>query len=144
MKNSITLVIAEDDEGHALLFKRILKKSGIVNPIIHLRNGEEVLHFFRDIFQFNHQPVKQYLVLLDIKMPKIDGIEVLTELKSNPLTSNLPIIMITTTDNPKEIELCHNLGCDSYLVKPIDYLQLIKIVEKLGYSLDMIKNSKPD
>jgi CheY-like chemotaxis protein len=144
MRKNITLVIAEDDEGHALLIKRNLKRTGIVNPVIHFRNGEEVLDFFRDQLLTKKLSQNHYIILLDIKMPKIDGIEVLEELKGNTSTAEIPIIMITTTDNPKEIDLCHALGCNSYLVKPIDYLKLIKIAENLGYSLDIVNISKPN
>jgi CheY-like chemotaxis protein len=144
MKKIVTLIIVEDDDGHALLIKRNLKRNGIVSPVIFFQNGEEVLQFIRNIFHTNTKQSKHYIILLDIKMPKIDGIEVLKELKGDPLTVGIPIIMITTTNNPREIDLCHTLGCNSYLVKPIDYLKLIKIVENLGYSLDMVNTSNPN
>ena len=140
MKKNITIIIAEDDEGHALLIKRNLKRSGVVNPILHFTNGEEVLQFFLDedsAYQRNN--ATSYIILLDIKMPKVDGIEVLEKLKSVPSTKKIPIIMITTTDNPREVDICHSLGCNSYIVKPIDYQKFIEIVKRLGYYLEIIE-----
>jgi len=144
MKKNITIIIAEDDEGHALLIKRNLKRSGIANPILHFKNGEEVLSFFfdkdSDYFSNNESA---YIILLDIKMPKVDGIEVLEKLKKSDSTKKIPIIMITTTDNPKEIQACHALGCNSYIVKPIDYQKFIEIVKRLGYYLEIIEIPNP-
>lgn len=144
MKKNISIIIAEDDEGHALLIKRNLKRSGVLNPIIQFKNGEEVLHFFSESETgYLSIPETKYIILLDIKMPKVDGIEVLERLKSNPITKKIPIIMITTTDNPKEIELCHALGCNSYIVKPIDYQKFIEIVKRIGFYLDIIEIPNP-
>jgi len=140
MENKITIIIAEDDEGHAVLIKRNLNRSGIANPILHFRDGEEVINFF---FGANHpyldDPEMNYLILLDIKMPKIDGIEVLEKLKGNENLKKIPVIMITTTDNPREIEICHKLGCNSYIVKPVDYEKFIEVVKRLGYFLEIVQ-----
>ncbi len=144
MKQNITIIIAEDDEGHALLIKRNLKRAGVVNPILHFSNGEEVLNFFLDEnSDYQKHNTKGYVVLLDIKMPKVDGIEVLEKLKSTPSTQKIPVIMITTTDNPREIDICHALGCNSYIVKPIDYQKFIEIVKRLGYYLEIIEIPNP-
>lgn len=144
MKKNNTIIIAEDDEGHALLIKRNLKRAGIVNPIIHFRNGEEVLQFFLEPgTEYLKTKDTTYIVLLDIKMPKVDGIEVLEKLKGNALTRKMHVIMITTTDSPKEIEQCHDLGCNSYIVKPIDYQKFIEIIKRLGYYLDIIEIPGP-
>lgn len=140
MNKNITIVIAEDDEGHAFLIKRNLSKSGVINPIIHFRDGEEVLSFFNRISSGElNDPHKGYIILLDIKMPKIDGTEVLEKMKADPVLKKIPIIMITTTDAPAEIELCHKLGCNSYIVKPIDYDKFIDVVKKLGYFLEIVE-----
>jgi CheY-like chemotaxis protein len=140
MENKITIIIAEDDEGHAVLIRRNLNRSGIGNPILHFRDGEDVINFF---FGANppylEDPDMSYLILLDIKMPKIDGIEVLEKLKGNENLKKIPVIMITTTDNPREIEICHKLGCNSYIVKPVDYEKFIEVVKRLGYFLEIVQ-----
>ena len=143
MNTNITIIIAEDDEGHAYLIKRNLMKAGIANPIIHFKDGEEVLNFFSDKKNDEHfDSVNGYIILLDIKMPKIDGTEVLKTMKSHPVLRKIPIVMITTTDAPAEVELCHSLGCNSYIVKPIDYEKFIDVVKKLGYFLSIVEVPK--
>jgi CheY-like chemotaxis protein len=144
MENKITIIIAEDDDGHALLIKRNLIRSGIANPILHFRDGEEVTNFFfKDPPPYLDDPEMNYIILLDIKMPKIDGIEVLERLKKDEELKKIPVIMITTTDNPKEIEICHKLGCNSYIVKPIDYEKFIEVVKRLGYFLEIVQIPNP-
>jgi CheY-like chemotaxis protein len=139
MEKKLTIIIAEDDEGHALLIRRNLVRSGIANPIIHMRDGEEVLNFFyQEPRQYAKDPDMSFIILLDIKMPKIDGIEVLEKLKSDPELKKIPVIMITTTDSPREIDICHKLGCNSYIVKPIDYGKFIELVKRLGYFLEIV------
>ncbi len=140
MNKNITIVIAEDDEGHAYLIKRNLGKAGVVNPIIHFKDGEEVLNYFSP-FSSGEKTISHvgYIILLDIKMPRIDGTEVLEKMKSDPVLKKIPIIMITTTDAPAEVELCHKLGCNSYIVKPIDYEKFIDVVKKLGYFLEIVE-----
>ncbi len=143
MNTNITIIIAEDDEGHAYLIKRNLNKAGIANPIIHFKDGEEVLNFFtskKNGKKFDSD--NGYILLLDIKMPKIDGTEVLEAMKSHPVLKKIPVIMITTTDAPAEVELCHSLGCNSYIVKPIDYEKFIDVVKKLGYFLSIVEVPK--
>jgi len=140
MNKNITIIIAEDDEGHAFLIKRNLSKSGVINPIIHFKDGEEVLNFFNRISSGEQtESGVGYIVLLDIKMPRIDGTEVLEKMKADPVLKKIPIIMITTTDAPAEVELCHKLGCNSYIVKPIDYNKFIDVVKKLGYFLEIVE-----
>jgi len=143
MRKDVTIVIAEDDEGHAFLIKRSLKKAGIANPVLHLNDGEEVLNYFdRNDSLFNPDQSSGYILLLDIKMPRVDGIEVLQKMKSDPVLKKIPVIMITTTDAPDEVDLCHKLGCNSYIVKPIDYEKFIDVVNRLGYFLEIVEIPK--
>jgi CheY-like chemotaxis protein len=139
MRQKITIIIADDDEGHALLVKRNLTRIGVTNPVVHLSDGEAVLEFFANLSNDTMQLCDNFLILLDIKMPRLDGIEVLEKLKSNKKTEKIPVIMITTTDNPKEISSCHNLGCNSFINKPINYQKLTEIANSLGYSLESEK-----
>lgn len=145
MKRNISIVIAEDDEGHALLIKRNLTRSGVINPIIHFKDGEEILNFFENKdSEYKKNPNQGYIVLLDIKMPRIDGIEVLERMKKDQELQKIPVIMITTTDTPREIEVCHSLGCSSYIVKPINYEKFIDVVRQLGYFLEVVENPNAD
>ena len=133
MNNAPVILIVDDDEGHAILVRDNLKAAGLGNRVEHLKDGQAALDFF---FPHDGQPGKgrpgKYLVLLDIRMPKIDGIEVLRRLKADPEMRKLPIIMVTTTDDPREVERCHALGCNVYLQKPVDYDKFAEAIRRLG------------
>jgi len=140
MDTDAIILIAEDDDGHATLIKRNLRKAGLSNEIIHFLNGEEVLDFLLKRGGGPHRVSgKTYILLLDIRMPKVDGIQVLKELKGNTELKKLPIIVVTTTDDPREIENCHELGCNSYISKPIDYEKFVFAINQLGVFLKIIQ-----
>ena len=139
-QQEVHLVIAEDDEGHAALIKKNLKRAGFKNNILHLKDGQEALDFFFKNGEGPHRiKGKSYLLLLDIRMPKVDGVEVLRQLKENPDLSKMPVIMVTTTDDPKEINHCHELGCSIYITKPVEYEEFVDSIKKLGLFLTIIK-----
>ena len=130
MSKDVIIVIAEDDTGHANLIKRNIRRAGFQNEIIHFIDGEQTLdYFFGDAPDYNSQ---DYLLLLDIRMPKIDGISVLSKLRQSMQQSNIPIIIITTTDDPHEIEKCYALGCNSYMVKPLEYKNFVEALYQTG------------
>src|SRR3954465_4380962 len=91
-----TILIVDDDEGHAILIRENLEAAGLKNKIEHFRDGQAILDFFN---QGRPSNTESYLILLDIRMPKVDGIEVLRRLKADPKLRNLPVIMLTTTDD---------------------------------------------
>ncbi len=142
-KKEITILIVEDDPGHASLIIKNLKRSGIKNNILHFKDGQEILDF---LFRKGEGPHRisgiAYLILLDIRMPKVDGIEVLRKIKEKPALSNIPVIMLTTTDDPREVELCHSLGCSVYISKPIDGNMFVDAIKKLGLFLTVVKVPK--
>lgn len=140
MKKELKIILAEDDEGHASLIKRNLKRAGLMNEIIHFKDGKETLDFLFDEKKEKEQ-VKDIasLLLLDIKMPKVDGIEVLRRVKQDEKLKKMPVIMITTTDDPREIEKCHELGCSSYIAKPIDYDKFVAAIRQLGLFLLIVE-----
>ena len=140
MKNEVIILIAEDDDGHATLVKRNLKRSGLSNSIIHFHDGQEILDFLFKVGDGPHRiSGESYLLLLDIRMPKVDGIEVLRQVKADPELRKLPVIMITTTDDPREVEYCHQLGCSNYIVKPIEYEKFIESIKQLGFFLAVVE-----
>ena len=100
---ALTIVLAEDDEGHAILIERNLRRAGFSNGIIHVTDGQETLDLIRGEGRFTAAPPNNYLLMLDINMPKVDGVEVLRQLKGDPKTSSIPIIMLTTTDDPAKL-----------------------------------------
>ena len=130
MSKEVIIVIAEDDTGHANLIKRNIRRAGLQNEIKHFIDGEQTLdYFFGDASDYNRE---DYLLLLDIRMPKIDGIRVLSKLRQSSQQINMPIIIITTTDDPHEIEKCYALGCNSYMVKPLEYKNFVEALYQTG------------
>ena len=138
--SAIVLLLAEDDDGHALLVEDILRNHGLCNAIVRFHDGQEALDFFNHTHPI-HRPVTGvgYLLLLDIRMPKVDGVDVLRNVKQNPLWQNMPVIMLTTTDDPREVDRCHALGCNSYVHKPVDYDKFTEAVRRLGLYLEIVQ-----
>ena len=133
--HSPTILIVDDDEGHAILIRENLEAAGLSNRIEHFRDGQAILDFFADSNRFGRET---YLLLLDIRMPKVDGIEVLRRLKSDPELSKLPVIMLTTTDDSREVERCYALGCNVYIQKPVDYERFAEAIRRLGLFVSMV------
>lgn len=141
-KLEVTLLIAEDDDGHAELIIDNLQEAGVRNPIIRFRNGQEALDFFFSPSSGNLPRCERgraYMMLLDIRMPKVNGIEVLRQIKSDPALKNMPVIMLTTTDDPREIRNCYALGCNCYITKPVDSLKFSEMLTRLGLFLLVVQ-----
>ena len=129
------VLIADDDEGHAILIRENLEAAGLRNPIRHFRDGQAVLDFLlRDPARADGP----FLVLLDIRMPKVDGIEVLRRLKADANLRKVPVIMLTTTDDAREVTRCHELGCNVYLQKPVDYDRFSDAIRRLGQFVPLL------
>jgi CheY-like chemotaxis protein len=137
LRDTITILLVEDDPGHAKLIQKNLERAGIINKIIKFVNGKEVLDFFAA--QDNSQTYERYLILLDLNLPVIDGFEVLEQLKKGHHTNAIPVVILTTTDNPREIDRCYELGCNIYLTKPIGYEAFCEAIRKLGMMLTIVK-----
>ncbi|MEO6597005.1 MAG: response regulator [Planctomycetota bacterium] len=133
---NITVLLGEDDDGHALLVQKNLERAGFTGQIVRLRDGREVLDYL------DKPPAEQgdpRLLLLDINMPNVGGIEVLQQLRRDPPNARLLVIMLSTTDDPREIVRCYELGCNIYVVKPIVYEQFVDAVMRLGMFLAVVK-----
>lgn len=138
MENNLKILIAEDDDGHADLIVDVLQRSGVKNEILRFADGVQ-LSAFLDKEGRNSGLVngKSFLVLLDINMPRMDGLEVLQKMKMDDELKNIPVIMLTTTDDPHEIDLCYRSGCSVYLTKPIDYQKFEVVLLRLGLLLQV-------
>jgi CheY-like chemotaxis protein len=136
----LIIMLAEDDDGHAQLIQRNLKRAGVINDIVRTRDGQEALDYIRCQGSFaNRAPAAPLLVLLDIKMPRVDGFGVLQALKAEAATAQIPVIMLTTTDDPREVEKCYQLGCSVYITKPVQYESFVDALTRLGMFLEIIK-----
>ncbi len=138
MNKEVVILIAEDDEGHAVLIRKNLLRAKITNTILHFKDGQEVLDFLFQRTKPGRQPGIAYLLLLDIRMPKVDGVEVLRQIKKEPALCKMPVTMLTTTDDPKEVARCHELGCNNYVTKPVDYDKFVQTVEQLGLFFSVV------
>src|SRR3984957_14537099 len=113
---SLEILLAEDDDGQAYLVRRNLERAGVTNRITRVVDGQEALDFVNRQGSFAGREVMgSLLLILDINMPLVDGVEVLTAVRANRATVRLPVIMLTTTDDPREIERCYELGCNVYI-----------------------------
>ena len=139
-EQEVMILIAEDDPGHVRLIQKNLKRVGISNQFLFFHDGQTILDF---LFRRGEKPHRisgtAYLLLLDIRMPKVDGIEVLRQIKRDLNLRKIPVIMLTTTDNPREVEYCHSLGCSFYITKPIDYAQFVEALRRLGLFLKIVQ-----
>jgi CheY-like chemotaxis protein len=136
----LTILLAEDDPGHASLILRNLKRAGIVNNIKHVCDGQEALDYVHCAGRYaGRMPNGQLLLVLDINMPRVDGVEVLRRVKADPKTAKLPVIMLTTTDDPREVERCYELGCSVYVLKPVEYVAFVEALQRLGLFLQIVK-----
>src|SRR5450755_1072161 len=139
----VTIVLAEDDDGHATLIQRNLERAGLANGFVRLKDGQETLDYFRGEGSHAGRVLDpSALLLLDINMPRVDGVEVLRALKADPNTSVIPVIMLTTTDDPREVQRCYQLGCNVYVTKPVDYQAFIDAVKRLGLFLQVVQVPK--
>ena len=130
----LTVLLAEDDDGHATLIQRHLVRAGLTARFLRARDGREALALFG---QRDRDRRGRFVVLLDIRMPRLDGIEVLRILKSEQGTCAIPIYMLTTTDDPRDIERCFELGCNAYLTKPTVPDQLVETIRRLASFLQV-------
>jgi len=129
MDKKTLIIISEDDDGHASLIEKNLRRTGIENDIIRFRDGEQTLEYFTAINSDLHN---SFILILDLRMPKVSGVEVLHEVKKHHLLRKIPIIVFTTTNNPVEVDRCYSLGCSNYVKKPIDYPDFVKAVDLIG------------
>ncbi len=128
------VLIAEDDPNDVFLLRRAFQKVGITHPIVVLRNGQEVLDYLaRDgkaaLNTAKHSPA---LMFLDLKMPMLDGFDVLSWLKCNPLETKLPIVVLTSSNQEKDIHQAQQMGADEYRVKPQQFEELVAIVKEVN------------
>jgi len=138
-RNSIQILVVDDDEGHAELVRRNLRRVGFSNAVTVLTDSETALDFV--FCRSNHahrNPTAQLVILLDINMPGINGVEVLRRIKADPIKKKIPVIMLTTTEDPWEINRCYEMGCSIYVKKPVEAAAFIDAISKLGMFIAVV------
>lgn len=142
MTNSqtVTIVMIEDDEGHATLIEKNLRRAGIMNEIVHIDNGRKAADYLLGKGEYaNNRPSTPMLILLDLNLPELDGFQILEMIKKDDSTKLIPVIILTTTDNPREVERGYALGCNVYVTKPVEYEAFADSIRKLGLLLAVVK-----
>ncbi len=141
----LIILLAEDDEGHATLVRRNLQRAGLANEIVHVRDGQAALEFVHGQGSYaGRSPDGPLLLVLDIRMPRLDGVEVLRRLKDDPATAKIPVVMLTTTDDPREVQRCYELGCSIYVTKPVAYIEFVEAIRRLGLFLAIVRVPRED
>lgn len=132
--NEIEILLVEDNLSDAELTIRALKKKNLANRLIHLTNGAEALDFLFGKGKYSDRNVSNLpkVVLLDLKMPKIDGLEVLEKIRADQRTKTIPVVILTSSKEDPDIEASYALGANSYIVKPVEFDNFVKAVSDLG------------
>ena len=140
MNQEATILIAEDDDGHAALIERNLLRSGMTGKCLRLRDGQETLDF---LFRRGGGVIRglrcPYVLILDINLPKVSGIEVLRQMKEHEELRKIPVTILSTTDDPHDVEQCHALGCSYYITKPTEPEVFVNVITRLAQLFDIVK-----
>ena len=132
-----TILVIEDDPGHARLIEKNLRRSGVQDEIRSLKDGQEAM----DVIFGDSAPEiwdSPLLILLDLNLPIYSGMQILERIKTTRGVEQVPVVVLTTTDDPREIEKCYELGCNVYITKPVDYERFSDAIRKLGVFLKVI------
>lgn len=132
---AVTIIMIEDDEGHARLIEKNIRRAGICNEIITFRTGRAAMQWL----ELGGLKQGAGMVLLDLNLPDISGIDILARIKSDPRLHRMPVVILTTTDDQQEIQRCYELGCNVYVTKPVEYETFASAIRKLGLFLEVIE-----
>lgn len=132
--NDVEVILVEDNQNDAELAIRALKKRNLGNRFTHLKNGQEALDYIFCKGSYSERNINNYpkVILLDLKMPKVNGIEVLEQIKADERTKSIPVVVLTSSKEDPDIKKCYQLGVNSYIVKPVEFDTFVKAVSELG------------
>lgn len=129
----VTIVMVEDDEGHARLIEKNVRRAGVNNEIVPFTNGTDALDYILGKDRSGTVSNDRHLlILLDLNLPDMSGIDILEKVKSNPHAKRLPVVILTTTDDEREIQRCYDLGANVYITKPVEYDSFAHAIRQLG------------
>jgi len=134
MSTEVEILLVEDKRSDAEMTIRAIRKNNIANHIVHLRDGKEALDFLFGTGEYEGRDInkKPKVIILDMKMPKVSGLEVLQKIRANETTQKIPVVMLTSSKENPDIEKCYALGVNSYIVKPVVFDDFMKVVSELG------------
>lgn len=136
----VVIVMVEDDEGHARLIERNIRRAGVNNEIMAFSNGTDALKYLlgEDGSGANNSS-RSLLVLLDLNLPDMTGVDILAKVKGNTHLKRSPVIILTTTDDQREIQRCYDLGANVYITKPVNYESFANAIRQLGLFLSVMQ-----
>ena len=139
----VTIVMVEDDEGHARLIERNIRRAGIANEVRHFLDGTSSLDF---LFSDARGPKMNgpALILLDLNLPDMSGIDILAKIKGDDKLRRTPVVVLTTTDDKAEIQRCYDLGCNVYITKPVNYESFANAIRQLRLFFSVIQVPSPN
>lgn len=131
MSEPIPILLVEDNPADVELTLRAFKRRKLANPVAVARDGEEALDYIRRHGKFTTGAPVPGIILLDLRLPKVDGLEVLREFKSHPVYRNIPVVVLTTSAEDRDIKRSYELGAASYIVKPVEFERFQEVVERI-------------
>ncbi|MEO9190776.1 MAG: response regulator [Acetobacteraceae bacterium] len=141
----VCIVMIEDDEGHARLIEKNIRRAGVNNEIVHLRDGASGLRYlFGADGSGEVSAGRALLVLLDLNLPDMTGVDILTRMKANRHTKRSPVVVLTTTDDEREIQRCYDLGANVYITKPVNYEGFANAIRQLGLFFSVMQVPEMD
>jgi CheY-like chemotaxis protein len=140
MTKTVTVIMVEDDEGHARLIERNIRRSGVDDEIVPFTNGTAAMHYLlgSDGSGIEHRG-RPLLILLDLNLPDMTGTEILRRVKASKYLKSAPVVVLTTTDDSQEIRRCYELGCNAYITKPLNYESFANAIRQLGLFFSVIQ-----
>jgi CheY-like chemotaxis protein len=140
MSTPVTIIMIEDDEGHARLIERNIRRSGVNNAIVPFSNGTEAVKYLFGSDGSGHgHKGRALLILLDLNLPDMTGIDILRQIKENTFLKSSPVVVLTTTDDSQEIKRCYELGANVYITKPVNYENFANAIRQLGLFFSVIQ-----
>ncbi|MGN6308836.1 MAG: response regulator [Xanthobacteraceae bacterium] len=140
MSKPVTIIMIEDDEGHARLIERNIRRSGVNNDIMPFTNGTDAIRYlFGTDGRGSAHKDEALLILLDLNLPDMSGIDILRRVKENEHLKATPVVVLTTTDDAQEIKRCYELGCNVYITKPVNYESFANAIRQLGLFFSVIQ-----
>jgi CheY-like chemotaxis protein len=141
----VTIIMIEDDEGHARLIEKNIRRAGVANQIVPFTNGTDALQYLMGADGTGMvNKGRQLLVLLDLNLPDMTGVDILEKVKGNEHTRRSPVVVLTTTDDQREIQRCYDLGANVYITKPVDYDGFANAIRQLGLFFSVMQVPESD
>ena len=129
----IVIMLVEDDAAHAEIARRNLESFRVANTLVHLSDGQQAIDYLADAHAGREHALRPDLILLDLRLPRVDGLEVLAHIHNNPDLRSIPVVVLTTSDAERDIVAAYQRGAVSYLTKPVDFAKFVQLMEAFGF-----------